>query len=568
MSAAWADVVASTTAAKGGHESQTSATPESMFDLLYVSYKKAHRTGVVHDVARQVFAPRTGLWQLSGYVLSKSGAKRLLASLPVRGPVDLWINHQFDGLRVLATRESIVGQRGADASSNSYSILPLLAQVGAIAHEKPLLPARRALPGPVFVAGSAGTGVAAIGVALSMLGYRVLTDLQQLPAQERGRLRGDGKGRIFNAYVNIAEVAPDVWPALSTRIPTARFITTTASNLGEVPASASLLLDPEAPDKWEELTAFLGQEYPAHSWPSGALESVPRDLPRGLDSSESVAVTGADSAAVHRMRWDNMPWIVPHRDWQGVRAAAASAVRNDDGPSDPTASALVPNSADHFWRTRDDTFPGNLAVFTPSNVRCVDDLLVLTVRQQSSPARDFSAAAIASEATYRYGTFSAEIQPAAAPGIVTGFFLHRNNPRQEIDVEFPGHRPRHMLVNVFYNPGLPGDKFEYGYRGTPMLVDLGFDASKDLHLYEIEWQPEMIRWRVDGRIVHERVTWAPTPIPQYPMELNINVWPTRSRELAGKISRIALPAEALVRTMRIDGHQWLGSPEERQVAAP
>ena len=32
--------------------------------------------------------PSRGLWQLSGYVLSKTGAQRLVELLPVRGPVD------------------------------------------------------------------------------------------------------------------------------------------------------------------------------------------------------------------------------------------------------------------------------------------------------------------------------------------------------------------------------------------------------------------------------------------------------------------------------------------------
>ena len=168
---------------------------------------------------------------------------------------------------------------------------------------------------------------------------------------------------------------------------------------------------------------------------------------------------------------------------------------------------------------------------------------------------------------YLYGTFSAEIQPAAAPGLVTGFFLHRNGPRQEIDVEFPGHQRQHMLVNVYYNPGQPGDKFEYGYRGTPVMVDLGFDASSDIHLYEIEWQPDLIRWSVDGRVVHERVDWAPTPVPQHPMELNVNLWPTRSRELAGKLDRTALPAEARVRDVRINGQRWQGPPEKQSSTA-
>jgi Glycosyl hydrolases family 16 len=82
-----------------------------------------------------------------------------------------------------------------------------------------------------------------------------------------------------------------------------------------------------------------------------------------------------------------------------------------------------------------------------------------------------------------------------AAGLITGMFLHRNSPRQEIDIEFIGKDTRKMLVNVFYNPGVEGSRMEYGYRDAPTLIDLGFDASEDFHEYEIEWREGSIRWR-------------------------------------------------------------------------
>ncbi len=58
--------------------------------------------------------------------------------------------------------------------------------------------------------------------------------------------------------------------------------------------------------------------------------------------------------------------------------------------------------------------------------------------------------------------------------MVTGFFLHRNSPRQEIDIEIAGNRTDRLLVNVFYNPGGEGAKFDYGYRGAASYINLGF----------------------------------------------------------------------------------------------
>jgi beta-glucanase (GH16 family) len=172
--------------------------------------------------------------------------------------------------------------------------------------------------------------------------------------------------------------------------------------------------------------------------------------------------------------------------------------------------------------------------------------------------RNLSAAAISSRASFLFGRFEATLQATNVPGLVTGFFLHRNSPRQEIDVEILGNQPDRLLVNVFYNPGTDGAKFDYGYRGTPAVIDLGFDASKGAHQFAIEWEPCEIRWFVDRKLVHRRAIWAPTPIPHLAMTLHLNTWPTSSRELAGRLPLRALPASAIVRQVAIDSYNEEG----------
>jgi FkbM family methyltransferase len=147
------------------------------FDLLYLSFMEARMGADRVPVSELVFRPRRGLWCLSGYVLSAGGAQRLLDLLPVRGPVDLWINHQFENLDVIATQQSIIEQRLDCPSANSYSILPVLSKVGVLTRERPLLFKTRPLPGPVFEFGKHGSGLTALAMALSMLGYRGCSDV-------------------------------------------------------------------------------------------------------------------------------------------------------------------------------------------------------------------------------------------------------------------------------------------------------------------------------------------------------------------------------------------------------
>jgi beta-glucanase (GH16 family) len=169
--------------------------------------------------------------------------------------------------------------------------------------------------------------------------------------------------------------------------------------------------------------------------------------------------------------------------------------------------------------------------------------------------RKYSAAALSSRSQYLYGKFEAVIQASNVPGVVTGFFLHRNSPRQEIDIEILGGRSKQLLVNVFYNPGDDGASFDYGYRGAPTSIELNFDASKSFHSYAIEWGPDSITWFVDDQPVLNRVNWDPTPIPHLPMTLHINTWPSRSRELAGKLRDRNLPSTSKMRSIFVAAGQ-------------
>jgi beta-glucanase (GH16 family) len=208
-----------------------------------------------------------------------------------------------------------------------------------------------------------------------------------------------------------------------------------------------------------------------------------------------------------------------------------------------TATPLFPGCVE--------TFPGNLAAFTREGLIQDAEGAHLLLSKTTAGNRPYRSGAFASKRSFGHGRFEAEIKAARGSGFVTGFFLHRAFPRQEIDVEITGDAPRHMLVNVYFNPGDDRAAAEYGYRGSPCRVDLGFDVTLDFHLYTIDWRPGFISWSVDGKPVHERVGWDPTPIPHLPMRLHANLWVPRSEELAGPIDESALPSTATFRNISI-----------------
>jgi GR25 family glycosyltransferase involved in LPS biosynthesis len=544
------------------------------FDLLYLSYTEAGTRAITKRVSKHFFQPIRGLWQLSGYVLSQRGARRLLDSLPVRGPVDLWLNHQFKNLEVLAVAAPLIKQRPDCTSSNSYSILPVLSQVGVIRRERPSLAKPQPLPGPIFAFGRQGTGLTALAMALSMVGYRCCSDLAELPMAEHVNLLRKHRARVFDAYVNVGSLKPCDYQALAKRYPNARFIVTTDNGGSSVESPSAptavtdlfqsevdsligipvddrqawprlLVLPARHHDKWELLRTFLGCEYPSHRYPR-CQDRDQRKL-AGAPKSEFVE----RGRRVRRLRYDRSPWIVARNDWHGLSVAGNGYADVADANRNATIEQFETVDT-ASWLLRDDTFPSNLAIFRPRNFSvAADRAALLTLRAERSAVRDFTSAAIASRRRNLYGRFAAELRPSSVSGLITGMFLHRNSPRQEIDIELLGKNPSKMLVNVYYNPGEEGAKFEYGYRGTPALIDLGFDASQAFHRYEIEWTSSAIRWRVDDEVVYERVDWDPTPIPHLPMQFNINLWHSRSRELAGKLDRAMLPAHSAIRRIEL-----------------
>lgn len=539
------------------NEIEAFAEGTNRHDILYLSYEEVKNGAQKTFLSKNVFRPVRGLWHLSGYVLSREGAEKLLQLLPCRGPVDLWINQQFDVLEVLATRKSIITQRRDFVSSNSYSILSSLTKIGVIDSEDASLFPIRPQEQPVFAFGSEGTGLSSLATALSMLGYRCCSDVEELPKCEVEKLFSGAPDRVFDAYVNIGSLKGRM-RELKKSYPQAKFVATVgkveeitdncSDSFDGLKKSDIAVLYTNEPNKWKIICEHLRCAPPICSYPE--IVDIGQEQIRDFSFESSPFLKGVT------LKRDRSPWVVePRPGWRGIYSISGSRSPRTNGRKIAFNDYLYFLDSER-WLLRDDTFTENLALFRPSNVEFRDcGGAVLSVRKESVGVRSYAAGSISSREQYLFGRFEVVIQASNVPGVVTGFFLHRDSPRQEIDVEIVGNRPDQLLVNVFYNPGDAGARFDYGYRGAPTRIDLGFDASKSAHLFAIEWGPCEIKWIVDGEIVHQRVNWDPTPIPNLPMGLHVNIWPCRSKELVGRLNKRGLPATVIVKSIAINSTQ-------------
>ena len=514
--------------------------------LLYLSYADAGGSAERADVCDELFSPVRGLWFLSGYVLSREGAAALLRAMPIIGPVDMWINYYFDELGALALSSPAILQRPDGASDNAYSVLPYLARAGIVDAGSGAMSPHRARVGPV-VAWSSGGERESLAMALSMLGLRVRAfDGHEEQVQEPHLQQLFG---TFDALID----PPLAHGALANVVAREEI-----KLIVEIDASQKNSIDPKSlpPSRtaiftqgrltgrpWEPLCTLLGVAEPIDSFPVGAQRGLRlfRD-----DRSRSVH----DFEPDHRRRSsliDESPWVLPpEADWLPLTPAARSLPHSGRSiVHEPMTSTPLE------IRSVVETFPGNLAVFAHDAITYNDSGANIRISEKASGHRLYQSGALASKQLFDHGRFEAEIRAASGPGLVTGFFLHRDAPRQEIDVELAGDDPRRMLINVYFNPGDDGAAMGFGYRGTPCYIDLGFDSTRDFHLYAITWQPGRIIWSVDGIIVHERVGWDPTPIPHLPMRLHANLWAPRSEKLAGRVIKANLPTTATFRNISV-----------------
>ncbi len=418
--------------------------------MLYLSYEDAGGTAERVDLCDALFRPVRGLWFLSGYILSREGAAALLRAMPVIGPVDMWLNYRFGELGALALSSPVILQRQDSGSDNSYSVLPYLARAGIIdAGSGPMAPERA---GAVSVLAWTIRGEhEALAMALSMLGLRVRVfdgDEEAIRPRDLWELF-----EMFDALVD-APLTPEAMEAATARtdvrfLMEAKTVFRSETRQGALPPSRTAILSCDESDSglWEPLCSLLSLTEPVQSFPVG----TPRCLRMFRDGRADGAHGIAPSHPQQISLLDESPWVLPAKyGWQ-PRVPS-------NRPIHPVGELLVfsemttPTSS---FPALVETFPGNLVSFSHDALVHDKDGAHLIISKVATGTRQYRSGAFASKQLFGYGRFEAQIKAASGSGLITGFFLHRDAPRQEIDVELAGDDPRAMCKQQCDDRGMP-----------------------------------------------------------------------------------------------------------------
>ncbi|MFN7169142.1 MAG: family 16 glycosylhydrolase [Pannonibacter sp.] len=205
---------------------------------------------------------------------------------------------------------------------------------------------------------------------------------------------------------------------------------------------------------------------------------------------------------------------------------AAPALTLSDVPPAARQRVVVPSFLKWFggkpdesgWYTSDFYYPNSPhPAWKAELIHFLPDRIELEVRRKKTAYKTVAGAEYQHTGFHHFGRYEVVMQAAPGSGTVSAMFTHTHqqfgDPHDEIDVEFLGKDLTQLHANYFTD----------GRAHGSIYIPLGFDASKEVHLYAFEWEPDAIRWYVDDRLVHT-ATPEDFPIPQTPGRLMMHLW--------------------------------------------
>lgn len=144
-----------------------------------------------------------------------------------------------------------------------------------------------------------------------------------------------------------------------------------------------------------------------------------------------------------------------------------------------------------------------------------EGVLRLAFLPAGSGERDYLCGEIQTRESFGHGTYEARLRTGRGSGLNAAFFTYigpqQGQPHDEIDVEILLKDTGSASLNTYVS-GTP----QNGGTAPRRPSDQGFNT------YGFVWEPDRLRWFVNGRMVHE----APSPadLPKAPQRIFLSLW--------------------------------------------
>lgn len=163
-----------------------------------------------------------------------------------------------------------------------------------------------------------------------------------------------------------------------------------------------------------------------------------------------------------------------------------------------------------------------LQYYQADNAELVNGVLVITAREESVGGKNYTSARITTQdrVAFRYGRIEARIKLPAGQGTWPAFWLlSQDSPygawaaTGEIDVMEATNLGVGGKNKIFGTIHFGGEDPNNTFTGVEQEVP--GDATAEFHEYALEWDPDEIRWYIDGVLYRMENSWFSTAAP-YP----------------------------------------------------
>lgn len=180
---------------------------------------------------------------------------------------------------------------------------------------------------------------------------------------------------------------------------------------------------------------------------------------------------------------------------------------------------------DSKWKAEDAALEKNneAQTYSPDEVFVGDGVLTLRSQKRQKSGRDYTSGLVETIGRFSqtYGRFEVRAKLPRGQGIWPAHWLMPadNSWPPEIDImEMLGHDPRKIYMSNHWSTPQGARNNTANYTGP--------DFSEDFHVFAVEWDPETIRWFVDGTLRHS----SSKNVPDVPMRVILNTavggnWP-------------------------------------------
>lgn len=173
-----------------------------------------------------------------------------------------------------------------------------------------------------------------------------------------------------------------------------------------------------------------------------------------------------------------------------------------------------------IWYLSDGWNNGNHqnCTWSKEQVSVADGKLRLEFKEGKFKDRDYVCGEIQTKKRFHYGTYEARIRFGAGSGLNSAFFTYigpvDKKPHDEIDFEALGKDPSKVQLNQYVS----------AKGGNERLIDVPGDVDTGFNDYAFIWEPERLRYYLNGELVHE-VT-DPAKIPSNAQKIFFSIWGT------------------------------------------